>query len=91
MRVISNCFSGRAQKVAAGMKNGALMYPAAYHLAFRNLGLSIGLHAAERIEAIYNEKPVVFIEQGQASPLRQILFHMPLYVLIESFRRQKEN
>jgi hypothetical protein len=37
-----------------------LSFPAEYRLAFRELGMAIGLHAVERIEGLMEEKPKVF-------------------------------
>jgi hypothetical protein len=44
----------------ACMLNPFLRFPAGRRLAFREFGLSIGLHAVERIEGLIEEKPHMF-------------------------------
>lgn len=60
--------------------------PASSRLAFRELGLAIGLHAAERIKELSRKRPKLFASQaGSVAHLREILSHMPLCEQIEDF------
>jgi len=72
--------------------SGSLEYPAEYRLAFRELGLSIGLSAVERMLAIIEENPNVFC---QMSSLPQIVEglreYMPLGETIEMFWMDNKN
>lgn len=72
--------------------SGSLEYPAEYRLAFRELGLSIGLSAVERMLAIIEENPNVFC---QMSSLPQIVEglreYMPLRETIEMFWMDNKN
>ncbi len=72
----------------AGLKHyvasGDLDLPAEYRLAFRELGLSIGLHAAERMSKAAELAP------GSTRPeveerLKALMRYMPVAVAIESF------
>lgn len=72
--------------------SGSLEYPAEYRLAFRELGLSIGFSAVERMLAIIEENPNVFC---QMSSLPQIVEglreYMPLGETIEMFWMDNKN
>ena len=72
--------------------SGSLEYPAEYRLAFRELGLSIGFSAVERMLAIIEENPNVFC---QMSSLPQIIEglreYMPLGETIEMFWMDNKN
>lgn len=63
-----------------------LIYPAAYRLAFRELGLAIGMHAVDRMSELIEERKERF---GDADTLRihikKLLKHRPLIVNIEKF------
>lgn len=68
------------------MLSDTLSYPAQYRLAFRELGLSIGLHALERIESMQNAHPEIF--KGDTPTERQIAGmeqYLPLCETIEAF------
>ena len=59
---------------------------APYRLAFRELGLAIGLHAAERIDVLFRERPELCAKRNSFAPrLREILHHRPLCYKIEEF------
>jgi hypothetical protein len=71
---------------------GSLKAPARYRLAFRELGLSIGLHALERLHRLSEEKPGVFT--GQQSPGKQVenlMRYRDLAEIIENFWLQPAN
>jgi hypothetical protein len=72
--------------LGAYARQDPLRLPATHRLAFRELGLSIGLHAAERLEALVEGEPARF---GQVNLLRDRLralaeYH-PLAGQIEAF------
>jgi hypothetical protein len=91
-----NLFEDLLDAAADGLSvfsdSSTLRYPAEYRLAFRELGLSIGLHAAERIEGISQDRPEIFGQKGRfAVRLREILHHRALGDMIEIFWSKDEN
>ncbi len=65
----------------AYVSRGSLESPAQYRLAFRELGVSIGLHALERLQRLIEGRPGVF---GKAPPLaRQVEILMRYEALTE--------
>jgi len=65
---------------------------APYRLAFRELGLAIGLHAAERIDVLFRERPELCAKRNSFAPrLREILHYRPLCYKIEEFWLSTEN
>ena len=46
-------------------RSGTLKYPAEYRLAFRELGLAIGLHGLEKMVAVIKDQPQYFSRQAQ--------------------------
>ncbi|MEW6521384.1 MAG: hypothetical protein AB1461_18445 [Thermodesulfobacteriota bacterium] len=74
----------------AGLRSFAAMHdpalPADFRLAFRELGLAIGLQAAARIQKLLTEKPECFGNRDQlAAVLAQLLRHHSLARTIEQF------
>lgn len=68
----------------AGMNIPAL--PADYRLAFRELGLTIGLHAAERLQGLVAEKPALFAKHARLSAqLAQLLRYKAFGDALEQF------
>lgn len=68
----------------AGMNIPAL--PADYRLAFRELGLTIGLHAAERLQGLVAEKPALFAGHDRLSAqLVQLLRYKAFAGVLEQF------
>jgi len=60
--------------------------PASYRLAFRELGLAIGLHAVERLMNPTGRKPgIPGKEQRHLSRLASLARHVPLAESIESY------
>ncbi|MCK9294666.1 MAG: hypothetical protein M0P70_06240 [Desulfobulbaceae bacterium] len=60
--------------------------PADYRLAFRELGLTIGLHAAERLQRLVAEHPARFTQPDRlAAVLAQLLRYSSLAEAIEKF------
>lgn len=74
----------------AGRHSGRL--PAEYRLAFRELGLSIGLKAVERLQRLVEQNQALFGEPPDLQPrLQRFLPHMPLVKDIEAFWLEPEN
>jgi hypothetical protein len=65
----------------------SLKAPASYRLAFRELGLAIGLHALERLQHLIAESPAVFqkAQPRQAGQVEILLRYGPLAAFIEEF------
>ena len=60
--------------------------PADYRLAFRELGLSIGLRAVERLQGLIEENPGFFNKKLPLhSRIASLMRHTPLSEIIESF------
>ena len=69
-----------------------LKYPSAYRLAFRELGLSIGLHAVEKMQQLFSEHAECFSDHLLLqSQLRELEVYLPLSEIIESFWLEPEN
>jgi len=67
-------------------RSGELQAPADYRLAFRELGLAIGLHAVDRmqdVEAVLNPE--------SRNLLERLMRYMPIAEEIETFWRKTEN
>jgi hypothetical protein len=72
--------------------NDILTAPAPYRLAFRELGLAIGLRAAQRLEDLVNRNPETFaVHSSVPAHLNALLPYLPLGVGIEKFWLQPEN
>ena len=72
--------------------SGSLEYPAEYRLAFRELGLSIGLCAVERMLTIIEENPNVFRQMSSLPQIAEDLReYMPLGETIEQFWMDNKN
>jgi len=70
-----------------GLKSCALEnLPAHYRLAFRELGLSIGLHAVERLHTLTEQNPVLFSENRLLhSRIETLMRYVPMHEIIEKF------
>lgn len=76
--------------IAAFVRHGSLEYPANNRLAFRELGLSIGLHAVEKIRHITESEPELFGSK-LAQGLGNLGRYLPLSKMIEEFWGEPEN
>jgi len=69
-----------------------LSFSAEYRLAFRELGMAIGLHAVERIQGLFEEKPDVFDKNHPVySQIKQLGRFARLGEAIENFWRDPQN
>lgn len=74
------------------MQTEALTYPAKHRLAFRELGLSIGLHALAKMQKLLKENPDFLIQLKSANSQIETLAHyIPLIQSIEEFWLSREN
>ncbi|MBI4775304.1 MAG: hypothetical protein HY788_14240 [Deltaproteobacteria bacterium] len=62
-----------------------LALPPDYRLAFRELGLSIGLHAVERLQACIGEHAGAFDIKRLRPTMETLMRYRPLYEIIEGF------
>jgi len=78
--------------IASFENSGSLEYPAEYRLAFRELGLSIGLSAVERLHKGIEENPDIFRQMSsleqRAEDLRE---YEPLGKIMEQFWMDNKN
>ena len=73
-------------------KSGLMEYPAEHRLAFRELGLSIGLSAVENLEKGIEENPGVFSRESRLHRLAEDLMgYLPLRKTIEQFWMDDKN
>lgn len=93
--LLEDLLDAAANGLARAATNGSFRAPAAYRLAFRELGLAIGLHAADRLDTLFREKPEAFGPKAAkdrfVSRLREILRYRPLAAAIENFWLASEN
>ena len=69
-----------------------LEYPAEYRLAFRELGLSIGLSAVEKLKKGIEENPGVFSQGSRLQKLAEdLMVYLPLRKTIEQFWMDERN
>jgi len=73
-------------------RDNSMHQPADYRLAFRELGLCIGLQAVERIEMLVSSRPDLFkSEYRLASLLETLRNYLPLRWMIKHFWLKPEN
>lgn len=76
----------------AFMRGGSLEYPAEYRLAFRELGLSIGLSAVETLQKGIEENPGCFRREGSLQRwVDALMGYVPLGDAIEQFWMDDKN
>ncbi len=74
------------------MASLTLRYPAQYRLAFRELGLSIGLHGVRKMLKILEADERMFSNRGSVETvLKELASYLPLCEYIESFWLASEN
>jgi hypothetical protein len=73
--------------------SGELQLPAEHRLAFRELGLAIGLHAVRLMGDAVNRDPILpsFMTDGVRLRLRKLMQYVPVGEKIESFWRTPEH
>lgn len=74
------------------LASGDLQLPAEQRLAFRELGLAIGLHAVRLMEEAANREPTQSsLSKGVHLRLRELMQYVPIGERIESFWRDPEH
>ncbi len=73
------------------VRSGTLRLPPHYRLAFRELGLAIGLHALSPLEQMVEEAAADNVTAPLREPLRRALSYRPLAGEIETFWRRPES
>lgn len=74
------------------MQTDTLRYPANYRLAFRELGLSIGLHGIEKMQKVIKENSHSFTNYiALNSKLDDLKIYLPIYDIIENYWLKSEN
>jgi hypothetical protein len=74
-------------------RKAPLNLPADYRLAFRELGLSIGLHAVERLQGLIEKNPGIFNNKKffLHSRIEGLMRYVPLSEVIEEFWLRRAN
>ncbi len=75
----------------AFMEADILDLPAAYRLAFRELGLCVGLKAIPRMNELFRERPDIFKTKQLEKEIIALSAHVPLSKIIENFWLESEN
>lgn len=76
----------------AFVRQNQLRYPADYRLAFRELGLSIGLHAVGRLKVLIGQNGEAFRgEQNLERKVGALIRYLPLGEMIETFWQDDAN
>jgi len=88
LRMLSHALNG----IRVFMQTETLKYPAQYRLAFRELGLSIGLHGVVKIKSLISHHTAVFAEPEELQKLLDALeAYQPLRDYIEKFWLNETN
>lgn len=78
--------------IDAFMRSAPLEYPAEYRLAFRELGLSIGLNALEDLLKWIEENPNLFSKKNHLhQQVEALMVYVPLGETIEQFWMESKN
>ena len=90
--MLSTLLAHAINGIAAFMRTDTLNYPSAYRLAFRELGLSIGLHAVDRIQQLLSGHTALFPNRLLLrAQLEELQRYLPLSAIIENFWLEPEN
>ena len=88
VNLLESSFQG-LQYFAAG---NSLKLPAEYRLAFREFGLSIGLHAVQKIRELVGENPVFFQRKDPVhAVIESLMSYVPMAEMIEKFWLEAAN
>jgi len=84
--LLNDIFTDAADGLERFILSGTLKYPAKYRLAFRELGLAIGLHGLEKTVSIIKERPQYFSSRETLlSRIADLWKHLTLAGEIEQF------
>jgi len=74
------------------VRNNSLTLPAAYRLAFRELGLTIGLRAVEKLKGLIDANPGAFDRKDRLLlHIEKLMQYIPLSEIIEKFWLEDKN
>lgn len=74
------------------MRNNSLKFPAAYRLAFRELGLAIGLRVVEKLKGLIDASPGAFDRKDRLLlHIEKLIQYIPLCEIIEKFWLEDKN
>ncbi len=91
-QLLDNLISASLTGLQQYAQGDELQQPAQYRLAFRELGLAIGLHAVECMQQVLNEEAEQSaVDQELSNKLGGLMQYVPLYEEIEAFWRTPEN
>lgn len=69
-----------------------LKLPAQYRLAFREFGLSIGLHAVQKTQSLLESNPAIFDKKHPLHAwIKSLMHHVPMAEMIEKFWLESTN
>ncbi len=90
--LLENLLGYSLRGLVAYAKNNPLMFPAENRLAFRELGLSIGLRAVDKLQRLIGENPELFNEKHRLhSWIETLTRYTPLIGAIEDFWLEPTN
>ena len=90
--LLENVVNSALVGIEAFAKGGSLEYPGEYRLAFRELGLSIGLSAVENLMKWLEENPSLFSRRSYLQRLvEDLMEYMTLRETIEKFWMDDKN
>jgi len=74
------------------LKMNTLLLPATYRLAFREFGLSIGMHAVERLKGLIQKETGSFLESAALHRrIEKLMVYQPVCEQIEKFWHEETN
>ncbi|MBU1642607.1 hypothetical protein KKE54_04545, partial [bacterium] len=90
--MLSTVLTHTKNGMTAFMRTDILNYPSVYRLAFRELGLSIGLHALDKIQQLLSGHTAFFPNRLLLrAQLEELTTYLPLCAIIENFWLEPEN
>jgi hypothetical protein len=90
--LLKNLLGSAQMSLKAYLRGNPMRYPADQRLAFREIGLAIGLHSAEKLARLMMEKPELFDKEPVLRRLAVNLSqYIPLARNIEEFWLKSEN
>lgn len=89
--LLSDLLTASLRGLDALSENPFLDLPPDYRLAFRELGMAIGLHAMERIRGAIEEKPDIYEDQPFRSQIHGLERFTPLIEKVERFWLDPQN
>lgn len=90
--LLTNMLDAAAVGLSLYLRDNSMHLPADYRLAFRELGLAIGLQAITRIETLATSRPDLFRHESEVVPLLENLKqYVPLHEQIVQFWLRSEN